>query len=57
MGGLLEVSQEGTPRVTGSNGEGEGIFGHSEIDCPRDSEVDKREELKHLVGPPARLEE
>jgi hypothetical protein len=43
--------------LTGIGGEIEGIFGHSESDCPRESGAEKSEELIVLEGPPARLEE
>lgn len=57
MTGLPEVSHEGTPRLTWSKGEGEGIFEQCDCECPRDSELEIREELSVLGGPPARLEE
>ncbi len=43
--------------LTGVGCEMEGILGHSESDCPRESGAEKSEELIVLEGSLARLEE
>lgn len=47
---------DGTLSLRGCDGDDDGIERYSESDCPIEAEVDKREELKVLDGPPARVE-
>ena len=52
---FVEGSQGGTPRLSATEGEGDGIFGtNDEILGPKDKEEDKNEELKVLVCFPPR---
>ena len=50
------TAADGTLSLRGCDGDDGGIERYSESDCPREAELDKREELKVLDGPPARVE-